>query len=120
MEEQLTVMSESIQWGFAGFAFLLLSILSGVLVWLSKSLLRELRDSNAQKTVFAEIVSGNTAAISALTKTGDGTLGLLIEVKDLLLSKPCMFEERERAEREKNGEKKAEHRPLPHGTAGAF
>lgn len=108
MEEQLTVMSESIQWGFAGFAFLLLSILSGVLVWLSKSLLRELRDSNIQKITFAEIVAGNTSAILSLSKSGDNTFNLMVDVKDLLLSKPCMIEEykreRERVERERNGE----------------
>lgn len=88
---EVTVMSGSIQWGFAGFAFMIFAVLSSVLVWLAKSLLRELRDSNKQKAEMAAIVQGNTEAIHTLSKTGDGTMDLMIEVKDLILTKlPCI------------------------------
>lgn len=94
---EVTTMTSSIQWGFAGFAFALLTVLSGVLVWLSKTLVSELRDSNQQKVELVQVVSNNTAAITALNKTGDSTMDLMVEVKDLLLAKPCMAEEREKA-----------------------
>ena len=89
--DDVSVMSQNIQYGFAGFAFAMLSILATVLVWLSRSLLTELRDSNKQKETFAGVVANNTAAITALTKTSDGTMDLMIEVKDLLLARPCII-----------------------------
>jgi hypothetical protein len=39
------------------------------------------------------VVAGNTQAITTLNKSSDDTKGLMIEIKDQLLSRPCLLPE---------------------------
>ena len=82
----LSVMSPSMQYGFAGFAFLLL----GVVVWMIKQLLKVLKDTNT-------VVGNNTQVMNSVHETAGETRELMIEVKDQLLSRPCLMQSAERA-----------------------
>jgi hypothetical protein len=82
MQESASIWSNWIQLGFAGFSLILLA----VIVWLTSRLLRVLGDSN-------KVVSGNTEAITLLTASASETKTLMIEMKDSLLSRPCLLPE---------------------------
>ena len=78
--EQLTTMSSYIQYGFAGFAFLLLALV----FWMIRRLLRVLEDTN-------KVVANNTQVSVAVQETARETRELLIDIKDQLLSRPCLM-----------------------------
>lgn len=68
-----------IQWGFAGFAF----GLTGVIVWLVTKLLAILKDTNT-------VIANNTIIIGKVSDKVDTTVELLQDVRDKLLSRPCI------------------------------
>jgi F0F1-type ATP synthase membrane subunit b/b' len=74
------LMEPTLQWGFAGFCLLLL----GVVVWLIKQLLRAL-DKNQ------DVINKNTQAVQEVTNLSRENRELQIEVKDKLLSRPCLL-----------------------------
>jgi hypothetical protein len=86
---EVSVMTEYIQWGFAGFAFLLVS----VIVWLIGQLLKILAVFAKANERWVEVVTNNTAAIAVLSSGAQEHKSLLIEVKNGLLSRPCLLPE---------------------------
>ena len=86
----LTVMAPFVQWGFAGFCFVLFASLMWVIVWLVKNLLTVLKESN-------RVIAGNTGAITAIHTTADETKTLMSGIRDQLLMRPCLMDgERQR------------------------
>jgi hypothetical protein len=78
----IQIWSPLIQGGFAIFALLLL----GVNVWLVKQLLRVLKDNS-------QVIAGNTRAIESVATVAFDTKGLMQELRDELLKRPCLMEE---------------------------
>ena len=78
----ITIMNPLMQFGFAGFAVILLS----VVVWMIRNLLKVMKDTNT-------VISGNTSVIAAARDSMDETKNLTIEIKDLTLARPCMLPE---------------------------
>ena len=87
-EALLQTWSPVIQYGFAGFAVLLL----GVVVWLIRQLLKVLKETG-------EIIRGNTLALDAVSSTAGQSRELMSQIRDQLLSRPCMLTEKELQER---------------------
>jgi hypothetical protein len=81
---ELTVMQPYVQFGFAGFCFVVFGVLVSVIVWLIKNLLKILKENNA-------VISGNTDAIKAVHTTADETKKLMGDIRDQLLTRPCMM-----------------------------
>lgn len=79
----ITLMSPYIQFGFAGFAFVML----GVVVWMIRNLLKVMRETNT-------VIGGNTEIIGAVHSSMDETKLLAVEIKDRQLSRPCMLPEK--------------------------
>jgi len=75
-------MSPYIQYGFAGFAFCMLA----VIVWLIWQLLKVLKENN-------KVINANTTVIASVQGTAKETRELMIEIKDQLLSRPCLFKQ---------------------------
>jgi len=69
------------QFGFAGFSF----VLVGVIVWLIRKLLTILQQTN-------EIISANTNAICQVGKMTQEQSKLVRTVHDQLLSRPCLLQ----------------------------
>jgi len=82
MTEIIQLWSPLIQGGFAVFALLLL----GVNVWLVKQLLRVLRDNS-------QVIAGNTRALESVTTIASETRNLMQQMRDQLLSRPCLIED---------------------------
>ena len=82
MAEMLQCWSPLIQGGFAVFALLLLA----VNVWLVKQLLRVLKDNS-------QVIAGNTRAIESVATIASDTKGLMQEIRDELLKRPCLLPE---------------------------
>ena len=80
----LTVMQPYVQWGFAGFCFVVFAVLMTVIVWLIRNLLAVLKETN-------KVVAGNTEAISSVHTTADETKRLMGDIRDQLLSRPCLL-----------------------------
>jgi len=78
MDSQL-LNSPAIQYGFAGFSF----ILVGIIVWLISKLLTLLTKTN-------EIIAHNTKAIESIGRETSDLLFLNREIHDKLLSRPCI------------------------------
>lgn len=78
MDSQL-LNSPVIQYGFAGFSF----ILVGIIVWLISKLLTLLTKTN-------EIIARNTKAIESIGRETSDLLFLNREIHDKLLSRPCI------------------------------
>ena len=78
----VSVMTPYIQYGFAGFAFLLLAML----FWLVRRLLGLLKDNTT-------VITGNTATIASAADTMTEVKTLAIEIKDQQLKNPCMLPE---------------------------
>lgn len=68
-----------VQAGFAGFAFVLLAFLA----WCVKQQFGLQRDTNA-------IIAANTAAIDKLHTTADESGATQKEIRDLLMTRPCI------------------------------
>lgn len=83
IESQLTVMEPYVQWGFAGFCFVIFAVLMFVIVWLVGKLLIILKETNA-------VIAGNTSAINAVHTTADETKILMSDIRDQLLQRPCL------------------------------
>ena len=81
LTEIIQLWSPLIQGGFAVFALLLL----GVNVWLVKQLLRVLRDNS-------QVIAGNTRAIESVATIASDTKSLMQQMRDQLLSRPCLIE----------------------------
>jgi len=81
MTEIIQLWSPLIQGGFAVFALLLL----GVNVWLVKQLLRVLKDNS-------QVIAGNTRAIESVATIASDTKSLMQQMRDQLLSRPCLIE----------------------------
>lgn len=77
--ETSVIMSPLIQYGFAGFSLILLA----VLIWLIRELLSVLKENN-------RVIAENTQAIKAVGKSSLDTFGMMIEIKDELLKRPCI------------------------------
>lgn len=84
--EQVTTMTAGIQWGFAWFAGIVFISLTSIIVWLIRQLLAVLKENN-------HIVAGNTEAIGKVHETADEQKRLLGDIRDQLLSRPCMLKE---------------------------
>ncbi len=82
MIEVVQLWSPLIQGGFAVFALLLL----GVNVWLVKQLLRVLKDNSL-------VIAGNTRTIESVATIAADTKGLIQELREQLLMRPCLLEE---------------------------
>lgn len=89
MQDAASVWTTWIQLGFAGFSLILI----GVIIWLTNQLLKVLRDVNKKNENWATIVAGNTQAIVSLNKSADETKELMVEIKNNLLSRPCLLPE---------------------------
>ena len=68
-----------VQYGFLGFA----AVLLGIVVWLVRCLLAVLRETN-------RIIEANTQVIANQTAKTDDLLKLSRQGHDLLISRPCM------------------------------
>jgi hypothetical protein len=92
--QEVTIMSPQIQFGFAAFAFMIFGVLASVLVWLAKALLKELRsrsDSDERNVKqMSDVVVNNTVAMQTVGATSTENKQLAVEIKDLLLQRPCM------------------------------
>jgi F0F1-type ATP synthase membrane subunit b/b' len=82
------VWSPLIQGGFAVFALLLLAIN----VWLVKQLLRVLKDNN-------RVIAGNSRAIESVAAVATDTRGLMKDIRDQLLQRPCLMQDEGLTER---------------------
>ena len=82
--DDLTVMHPYVQWGFAGFCFVIFASLLWVIVWLIKNLLKILRESN-------KVIQGNTEAIISVHVTAGETKKLMSDIRDQLLKRPCLM-----------------------------
>lgn len=78
--DPLSCWSPVIQGGFAVFSLVLLA----VVVWLIRALLRVIEKNN-------QVIAGNTEAIRAIGATSGRTEKLLSELRDQLLTRPCMI-----------------------------
>lgn len=76
---ETSIMSPIMQWGFAGFSGILLSIL----VWLIRELLKVLKENN-------RIIASNTEAINRVGGSADSTLQTVSKLKDELYRRPCV------------------------------
>jgi len=81
MAEVIQLWSPLIQGGFAVFALLLL----GINVWLVKQLLKVLKDNS-------QVIAGNTRAIESVATIASDTKGLMQQLRDELLKRPCLME----------------------------
>jgi len=81
MVEVIQLWSPLIQGGFAVFALLLL----GINVWLVKQLLKVLKDNS-------QVIAGNTRAIESVATIASDTKGLMQQLRDELLKRPCLME----------------------------
>ncbi len=81
MADVIQLWSPLIQGGFAVFALLLLA----VNVWLVKQLLRVLRDNSL-------VIAGNTRAIESVATIAADTKGLMQQLHDELLKRPCLLD----------------------------
>jgi len=79
MENGTSIMSPLIQYGFAGFSLILLA----VLIWLIRELLSVLKENN-------KVIAENTHAINSVDKSTKETFGIMVEIKDELLKRPCI------------------------------
>ena len=94
MGETLNTWSPVIQYGFAGFAAILLI----VVVWLIRQLLHVLQDSN-------KVIEGNTQALRDASMIAEHTRGIMSDVRDRLLERPCLMSPEElRRKVQKDGE----------------
>lgn len=73
------IMTPLLQYGFAGFSLILLA----VLVWLIRELLIVLKANN-------KVIAENTQAIKSVDKNTTNTFGIMVEIKDELLKRPCI------------------------------
>lgn len=85
--------SPAIQYGFAGFSVLLLI----VIVWLIKQLLKTIDGNNQLLSQNNKVIAGNTEAIKTVNETARDTRGLMKDIRDQLLSRPCLLPHRGRA-----------------------
>lgn len=83
IESQLSIMEPYVQWGFAGFCFVIFAVLMFVIVWLVGKLLLILKETN-------QVIAGNTTAINAVHTTADETKILMGDIRDQLLLRPCL------------------------------
>ena len=74
-----------IQFGFAGFAFLLVL----VIVWLIRRLLTILEQTG-------EIIAGNTTAINRVHESIEDQKTLMRDIRDELFKRPCLLQDRPR------------------------
>lgn len=74
-----SIMGPLIQYGFAGFSLILLA----VLVWLIRELLTVLKANN-------KVIAENTQAIKSVDENTKDTFGIMVEIKDELLKRPCI------------------------------
>ena len=81
MADVIQLWSPLIQGGFAVFALLLL----GVNVWLVKQLLKVLKDNS-------QVIAGNTRAIESVARSASDTKGLMQQLRDELLKRPCLLD----------------------------
>ena len=72
------------QYGFAGFSVVLLSML----FWLTRILISLLKENT-------RIIGENTSTIARLGDTTNELKGLMGEIKDELLSRPCLMKKRD-------------------------
>ena len=79
--DAMNLMSAPLQGAFAGLSLILI----GVIIWLIKQLLVVLKDNN-------RIVAANTAAINAIYDTTDETKRLLSNIRDDLMTRPCLLD----------------------------
>lgn len=77
--EPTQIMTPIIQYGFAGFSLILLV----VLIWLIRELLLILKENN-------RVIAENTQAIVGVDKNTQDTFGIMVEIKDELLKRPCI------------------------------
>ena len=83
-----TLFAPYIQYGFAGFAFLLIF----VIVWLIRRLLGVLDQSN-------RIIAGNTEAINRVHDTSEDLKTTMSAIRDQLFQRPCLLQEKRPAPR---------------------
>lgn len=96
-------MEPYVQWGFAGFCFVVFATMMTVGVWLIKQLLKILKDTN-------EVIAGNTAAIKSVHDTADTTRNLMSDIRDQLLQRPCLMPTSEDEERAQSREERLRQR----------
>jgi hypothetical protein len=81
MDSPTSILTEPItQYGMAGMC----AVLVAIIIWLIQKLLDALKETNA-------VISSLTEVLRASAKTADDTLKLQIQLKDQLLSRPCML-----------------------------
>ena len=93
----LTVMAPYVQWGFAGFCFVVFVTLTTINVWLMKNYITVVKENNV-------VIAGNTAAITAVHNTADATKVLMGDIRDQLLSRPCMMGHKQQQEMAKTSQ----------------
>jgi hypothetical protein len=84
----IITLTPALQWGFAGFALILL----GVIVWLVAKLLDVLKGNN-------QVISSNTSAIKEVTCAVRETHSTTKDLRDRVLSFHCPYSHRGPADR---------------------
>ena len=81
----LTVMAPYVQWGFAGFCFVVFATLTTINVWLMKNYIVVVKENNV-------VIQGNTTAINSIHITANETRHLMADIRDQLLTRPCLMD----------------------------
>lgn len=79
-----------IQWGFAGFAFLLLA----VVVWLIKQVLHVLAENTRAMVRHAEISVEVKGAMRGVTESMDRHNEVVADLRTELIKRPCLQDKR--------------------------
>jgi hypothetical protein len=102
MPPDLTVMAPYVQWGFAGFCFVVFATLTTINVWLMKNYIAVVRENN-------KVISGNTAAITTISETAACTKHLMSDIRDQLLQRPCLMDSMRKQELARQAAMALEH-----------
>lgn len=84
MLAEMSTWSQEIQYGFAGFAFVLLSCLMGMITWLVRQLIGVIRENN-------KVISTNNELIDRIHNSVDDSKSVLVTLCSAVLSRPCLY-----------------------------
>lgn len=85
----VSIWTEWVQYVFAGFSLILLSALIYMGKWMFSKLISVLEQNNT-------VIAGNTRALENSNRVADETRRTMEDVKDELLKRPCLFQEKQR------------------------
>lgn len=76
-----------IQWGFAGFCL----ILTGIIIWLIKQLLKVMGENNKVITKNTETIRDTNTAITAVINQNNEQTVTIRQLREDLMSRPCQL-----------------------------